>query len=75
MLINLLRRFLGRYRTWLVLVVVCQAVQSFASLTLPSINADIIDNGVRSGDTGYIWRHGGLMLLVSVVQKIGRAHV
>ena len=70
MLINLLRRFIGRYRTWLVLVIVCQAVQSFASLTLPSINADIIDNGVRSGDTGYIWRHGGLMLLVSVVQIV-----
>jgi ATP-binding cassette subfamily B protein len=69
-LIRLLRRFLGRYRLWLTLVVVFQAVQAIASLYLPSLNADIIDNGVVKGDTGYIWRHGGWMLLVSAVQVL-----
>lgn len=68
MLIRLLRRFLGRYRLWLSLVVLFQAVQAIASLYLPSLNADIIDNGVVQGDTGYIWRHGGWMLLVSAIQ-------
>ena len=70
MLIALLRRFLGRYRGWLTAVVVLQAVQAAASLYLPSLNADIIDQGVRTGDTGYIWRHGGVMLLVSAVQIV-----
>ena len=37
-----------------------------ASLYLPSLNADIIDKGVAKGDTGYIWRTGGVMLAVTL---------
>ena len=37
-----------------------------ASLYLPSLNADIIDNGVATGDTGYILRTGALMLGVTL---------
>jgi ATP-binding cassette, subfamily B, multidrug efflux pump len=37
-------------------------------LLLPSLNADIIDNGVARGDTSYIMRIGGVMLVVSLVQ-------
>ena len=32
--------------------------------------ADIVDKGVVKGDTGYIWRIGGLMLLVSIAGVI-----
>jgi ATP-binding cassette subfamily B protein len=39
-------------------------------LYLPSINADIIDNGIVLGDTGYIVRRGGLMLVVSLLQSV-----
>ena len=35
---------------------------TIASLYLPSLNADIIDKGVATGDTGYILRTGGWML-------------
>ena len=41
-----------------------------ASLYLPSLNADIIDKGIATGDTGYILRTGGWMLLVTVVQIV-----
>lgn len=51
-----------------------QATQAFASLVLPRINADIIDKGVVTGDTGYIWRMGAWMLAISAVQ-IGLAVV
>ena len=34
-------------------------VQTMCTLLLPALNADIIDKGVLTGDTGYIWRHGG----------------
>jgi ATP-binding cassette, subfamily B, multidrug efflux pump len=68
MLIQLLRRFLARYKGLLVAVVVLQAIQTTAALTLPTLNADIIDKGVATGDTGYIWRHGGIMLAISLVQ-------
>ena len=37
-----------------------------ASLYLPYLNADVIDRGVMVGNTGYIWRIGGLMFGVTV---------
>ncbi|MFC7406902.1 ABC transporter ATP-binding protein [Georgenia alba] len=70
MLVSLLRRFLRPYGGAVVAVVVLQLVQSLAALTLPSLNADIIDHGVIVGDTGYILRIGVVMLGVSVVQGI-----
>jgi ATP-binding cassette subfamily B protein len=70
MLVRLLRQFLARYRGWLWLVVGLQTLQSAAALYLPHLNADIINNGVATGDTGYIWRHGALMLAVCAVQMV-----
>ncbi len=70
MLIRLLRTYLRRYRGLLVVVVLFQALQTTASLYLPRLNADIIDNGVLHGDTGYIWSRGGLMLLISGFQIV-----
>ena len=69
MLIRLLRSHLLRpYRTTLLVVLGLQSVQALAALYLPSLNADVIDKGVVTGDTGYIWRIGGLMLLFTLVQ-------
>jgi ATP-binding cassette subfamily B protein len=49
---------------------VFQGIQATAALLLPSMNADIIDKGILRGDTGYIWRIGGLMLAVTAVQAV-----
>ncbi|WP_216892416.1 ABC transporter ATP-binding protein [Nocardia alni] len=68
MLIRLLRTYAAPYRTQLVGVVVLQLISVIAMLYLPSLNADIIDNGVTKGDIGYIWTTGLWMLLVSGVQ-------
>ena len=70
MLVSLLRTHLRPYRILLAGVLVLQFVQVMASLYLPNLNANIIDTGVARGDTGYIWRTGGLMLGVSVLQGI-----
>ena len=70
MLIRLLREHLRPYRRDLWYVVVLQLVQTLATLYLPTLNADIIDNGVITGNTGYIWRTGGLMIAVAVAQII-----
>ena len=67
-MMRLLLVHLRRYRSWLFAVLVLQAVQAAASLMLPSLNANIIDHGVLPGDTGYIWRTGGIMLVVTAVQ-------
>jgi ATP-binding cassette subfamily B multidrug efflux pump len=68
MLLPLLRRHLRPYRRPLIAVVALQFVGTIASLYLPSLNADIIDRGVAQGDTGYIVRTGGWMLLVTLLQ-------
>ncbi|MEV6771084.1 ABC transporter ATP-binding protein [Nocardia sp. NPDC051030] len=72
MLIRLLRTFLAPYRTQLVGVVVLQLISVIAMLYLPSLNADIIDDGVTKGDIGYIWSTGLLMLAVTGVQVIAQ---
>ncbi len=41
--------------------------QAYTDLYLPRLMADIIDNGVVKGDTDYIWKIGGLMLLVAAL--------
>jgi ATP-binding cassette, subfamily B, multidrug efflux pump len=65
---RLLRSHLRPYRRPLLAVVALQFVSTMASLYLPSLNADIIDRGVVTGDIGYIIRTGGWMLAVTVVQ-------
>ncbi|UOD80678.1 ABC transporter ATP-binding protein [Paenarthrobacter ureafaciens] len=68
MLWKVLVRFLRPHQRLLVAVVVFQLAQSIASLYLPTLNADIIDQGVATGDTGYILRMGALMLLITLLQ-------
>ncbi len=62
MLLRLLTTYLRPYRTWLLGVLTLQFVATIASLYLPSLNADIIDQGVALGDTSYILRTGMAML-------------
>ncbi len=68
MLVRLVRRFLQPYGRWLLIVVGLQLVATIASLYLPTLNADIIDNGVVTGDNDYIVRVGAVMLGVSLLQ-------
>jgi ATP-binding cassette subfamily B protein len=65
---RILVRFLRPHWPLLVGVVVFQTGQSIASLYLPTLNADLIDQGVIKGDTGYIMANGGIMLLVTFGQ-------
>jgi ATP-binding cassette subfamily B multidrug efflux pump len=50
------------------MVVLFQFVATLATLYLPAMNADIIDNGVVLGDTGYVMQVGVEMLGVTLVQ-------
>src|SRR6478672_11861524 len=68
MLIRLLRSHLRPYSGQIVLICLAQLVSTMASLYLPSLNGEIIDQGVAKGDTAFIISHGGIMLAVSLVQ-------
>jgi ATP-binding cassette, subfamily B, multidrug efflux pump len=68
MLIRLLREHLRPYGRGLLGVAVFQLLSTIALLYLPTFNADIIDLGIVKGDTGYIVRMGGWMLLMTLGQ-------
>lgn len=78
MLRRLLSESLGKYRNLLIIVVLFQALQSLAGLYLPTLNSDIINKGVigkldpvtrlPQSDVPYIWRMGGVMLVVTLCQ-------
>ncbi|MEU8919358.1 ABC transporter ATP-binding protein [Kitasatospora sp. NPDC048545] len=70
MLIRLLRAYLRPYSRPITLLVLLQLVSTLAALYLPTLNADIIDDGVVKGDTGYILRVGGVMIGVTVLQAL-----
>ncbi|MDD4337556.1 MAG: ABC transporter ATP-binding protein [Firmicutes bacterium] len=62
-----LLQYLKPYRKQLVLVIALLLVQAISNLYLPDLNADIINNGIAKGDTKYILRTGGIMLLVTLL--------
>jgi ATP-binding cassette, subfamily B, multidrug efflux pump len=69
-LIRLLRTRLREYRGELLVLLVLQAIQALLNLYLPNLNAEIIDKGVITGNTGYIWSKGFVMLTVAIVQAL-----
>ena len=69
-LVRLVRDYLRPYQGLIAVLVVLQLVGTMASLYLPSLNGQIIDEGVAKGDTGYIMRAGTWMLAVSLVQIV-----
>lgn len=68
MLVTLIRRYSKPYLPYILAVVAFQLASTIAALYLPSLNAQIIDEGVSRGDTDFIWRTGGVMLVVAFIQ-------
>ena len=69
-MIRLLRTYLAPYKKQLALVMVLLLAQAMTNLYLPSLNADIINNGVATGDIPYILRVGAIMLGVTVLMGV-----
>ncbi|HET9615195.1 MAG TPA: ABC transporter ATP-binding protein [Candidatus Limnocylindrales bacterium] len=66
-MIGLLRTYLRPYGGRIVVVMALLLVQAIGNLFLPDLNGDIINKGVLAGDTDYVLRVGGLMLLVTAL--------
>ena len=65
-----LLHYLKPYKIAVTLVLLFVFLQSLSDLYLPTLMADIVDKGIVSGDTPYIWRIGGFMLLIALVGAI-----
>lgn len=65
-----LLKFLKPY-WWQVLILLCATGgQVFATLQLPAMMANIINNGIVKQDIGLIWQNGGLMLLLTLFSSL-----
>ncbi len=62
-----LLKFLKPYSVSVLFVLAFTLVQCLSELYLPTLMADIVDIGIVTGETNYILRVGGLMLLVAAV--------
>ncbi|MBG6084632.1 ABC transporter ATP-binding protein [Zhihengliuella flava] len=70
MLLRLIAQYSKPYKRWIFAVFALQLATTMATLYLPSLNADIIDTGVVTGDIDYIWSTGAVMLGVAGLQVI-----
>jgi len=68
LLFKLSMRYLRPYMGTVYLVIALQVIQTLAALALPTLNADIIDQGVVRADIPFIWRTGAEMLAISALQ-------
>lgn len=62
-----LTRFLTRYRKQVILGPVFKLIEAIFELIVPIVTAKVIDQGVKTGDVNYVWRMGGVMLLLGFV--------
>lgn len=69
-MLRLFEEYLKPYRKELAIVIVLLFVQAITNLYLPNLNADIINEGIAKGDTEYIWRTGGIMVVVTALLGI-----
>lgn len=63
-------RFLKPYKRYVAMVLILLFLQSMAELYLPTLMSDIVDTGIVKGDTDYILKIGGFMLLVAFASAI-----
>jgi len=67
LLTQILKKYLRPYKKQVYLILLMLLIQAIASLYLPNLNADLINNGVAKGNVGYIWHIGEIMLASSAL--------
>ncbi|MHA7304658.1 ABC transporter ATP-binding protein [Arthrobacter sp. TMN-49] len=70
MLFHLIARNVAPHRAQLIMIVVLQFLSTLATLYLPTLNADIIDDGVVKGNIDLIVNLGGWMLAITAGQVV-----
>ena len=65
-----LLRYLKPYQWLLGLIILLAIGQSAANLYLPNLMSDIVNKGIAAFDTGFIWRTGGIMAIVTLAGMV-----
>lgn len=62
-----LLKFLSPYKGRVAVMITLLFLQVLGTLYIPTLTADIVNNGIVTGNIDYIWRIGGFMLIVAVL--------
>lgn len=62
--------FLRLYKNKLLLMIGLLFIQVMGTLYIPTLTADIVNNGIVTGDLDHVWKTGGFMLLTAVVTAV-----
>lgn len=62
--------FLRPYKNKLLLMIGLLFIQVMGTLYIPTLTADIVNNGIVTGDLDHVWKTGGFMLLTAVVTAV-----
>lgn len=65
-----LDRFIKPFTVSILAILLLVFLQTLAELYLPTLMSDIVDIGIVNGDTGYIMKIGGLMLLITALGTV-----
>ena len=63
-------KFLSPYKGRIFLMLLLLFIQVIGTLYIPTLTADIVNNGIVAGNLDYVWSTGGFMLLVAVATAI-----
>ncbi len=61
-----LLRYIKPFAPMVAAVIILVFLQSLADLNLPTLMADIVNEGIAAGDSNFIWRTGAIMLTVAL---------
>lgn len=61
-----LARYLKEFMLNVTLGPACKLTEAIFELIVPLVMAEIIDVGIKNGDTGYIWKHGITLIVLAV---------
>ncbi len=62
-----LRRFLKDYKKECIIGPICKLIEAILELLVPLVMTNIINIGIKNGDSGYVLRMGGLMVLLGAL--------
>ena len=62
-----LTKYLNPYRQKIAYMLLMLFLQVLGTLYLPTLTAEIVNNGILKGDIGFVWRTGGIMLFVALL--------
>lgn len=68
--ISYLYIYMKRYKKQFFIALTFLILETMGDLIQPTIMAKVIDKGVKNGDMNYVWRLGGLMLLITLLGAV-----